>query len=144
MTVLTESFEGGIWTQDSQGDWFRSSQRRLGTGTYSAEVDGPAQNATMTSSPIDLLGLTNATVSFSWFMERSANLGEYVALDVSTDGGVTWQERARLRANVDPENVWLSASVELTNIDSLLLRFRATIDRSHKDANVDALSVFAY
>jgi hypothetical protein len=98
----------------------------------------------MTSSPIELLGLTNATVSFSWFMERSANLGEYVALDVSTDGGVTWQERARLRANVDPENVWLSASVELTNIDSLLLRFRATIDRSHKDANVDALSVFAY
>lgn len=46
VTVFTDSFEvsewNGLWSEDSQNDWFRSTQRAV-DGKYSAEVDGAAR-----------------------------------------------------------------------------------------------------
>ena len=48
--LLAESFEngqwGGAWVEDSQNDWFTSSQR-ASDGAASAEIDGWASNATL-------------------------------------------------------------------------------------------------
>jgi hypothetical protein len=91
-TLLSDSFEvaewNGLGTENAQNDWFRSTQRST-DGTYSAEVDGSATNATLTSAPIDLQGKTSATVTFDWFIERGFDSGEFLAFDVSTDGGAT-------------------------------------------------------
>ncbi|GAB5407396.1 MAG: hypothetical protein Aurels2KO_56270 [Aureliella sp.] len=60
-TVLfADSFEygqwNGKWVEDSQNDWFTSSQRS-GEGRYSAEVDGSANNAKLTvAESFDLSG----------------------------------------------------------------------------------------
>ncbi len=68
--VFADSFEvsewNGLWTEDGQNDWFGSSQRAT-DGSRSAEVDGNASDATLTSIPIDLQGSRhNATIYFSW------------------------------------------------------------------------------
>ncbi len=72
--VFADSFEvsewNGLWTEDSQNDWFRSNQR-ASSGTRSAEVDGPANNAALTSIPINLQGKTNARITLSWLIENS-------------------------------------------------------------------------
>ena len=143
--VWMDSFEGGLgnWTQDAQNDWFQSTQRAV-DGIYSAEVDGYASNAALISSPIDLQGKTNAKITFSWYIESSLDKGEYIALDVSTDGGATWNEKGRLRGNVDQENKWHNKSIELNSIPNLRLRFRGKMSGAEEDANVDLIKVTAW
>jgi len=142
--VFFDSFESGLgnWTQDSQNDWFRSTQRAI-DGSWSAEVDGRASDATLTSEDIDLQGKKNAVITFSWFIERGLDRGEYLAFDVSTDGGSNWTQKAELKGNEDPENTWHNVSVDLSNISSLKIRFRAKISRFNEDANVDMVKVVA-
>ncbi len=126
-----------------QDDWYRSTQRKVGTGRYSAEVDGRAVNSQLVSIPINLQGKTNATVSFSWYIESGLDTGEYLAFDVSTDGGATWVEKARLRGNQDPENSWQKVQLTLSGMSELRLRFRGTMSESSEDADVDAVTVTA-
>ena len=143
--VFTDSFESGLgnWTQDSQKDWFRSNQRFV-DGSYCAEVDGLANNAQLISKPINLQARTNATITFSWLIESSLDTGEYLAFDVSTNGGTTWTENARLKGNVDKEDAWHNVSIKLTNINSLRLRFRGKMSDATEDANVDMVKVVAW
>jgi hypothetical protein len=146
VTVFSDSFEisewDGLWTEDSQNDWFRSTQRAI-SGRYSAEVDGRASNARLTSTPVNLQGKTDATITFSWYIESGLDSGEYLAFDVSTDGGTTWVEKARLKGNVDLENVWHDVSIDLTGINNLRIQFRGTMSDSTEDANVDMVKVTA-
>jgi serine protease len=144
LEVFADGFESGLglWTQDSQQDWFASTQREL-VGARSLQVDGFASNASVMTSAIDLQGKTNATITYSWFIESVFDRGEYIAFDVSLDGGSTWQNLAMLRGNQDPENIWHHKEHKLTNISSLRLRFRGTVSADSEDANVDNLVVTA-
>lgn len=137
-----DSFETSLsrWTQDSQNDWFRSNQRAK-LGTYSAEVDGLANNSSITSGTINVSGTTSVQVSFSWFIESALDSGEYLAFDISTNGGSTWVEYARLRGNQDPENVWQDRSFVVSGAFELTLRFRGKMSVSSEDANVDSVLV---
>lgn len=141
---FVDSFESGLgnWTQDSQNDWFVSSKRST-DGSFSIEVDGRASDASISSSAIDLGGSTSAVIEFDWFIERGLDSGEYIALDVSKDGGNSWQEMRILRGNVDAEDTWHSEVVAVTGISSLAIRFRGTMSRSSEDANIDNIRVVA-
>lgn len=143
--VFTESFENGLsaWSQDSQNDWFTSSQRAK-AGTRAAEVDGSANDAQLKTGTISLGDKTNARISFHWFIESSLDKNEYLAFDVSTNGGASWSEYGRLRANVDVENSWRPVTVTLNNVSNILLRFRAKMSDSAEDANVDDVRVVAF
>lgn len=147
VTVFSDSFEGGLgkWTQDAQLDWFTSTQRAT-NGIYSAEVDGLASDASITTkATIDLSGRSSATLTFDWLIERGLDLGEYLACDLSSNG-TSWTEIRRLKGNVDPENVW--HHVEITLAPSYLtsafkIRFRGKMSSSTEDANVDNVVVTA-
>ena len=145
--VFLDSFEisewNGLWTEDSQNDWFRSSQRAT-DGTSSAEVDGSANNAKLISIPINLQGKNNAKITFSWLIESSLDHREYLAIDASTDKGLTWIEKAKLSGNIDPENVWLDKTIYLNDISSLKIRFRGKMSDASEDANVDFVRVLGY
>ncbi len=150
LVLFNDSFEvsewNGLWVEDSQNDWFRSSQRST-DGSRSAEVDGSATNATLTTaSAIDLGGMQSATLTFDWLIESGFDSGEYLALDVSTNGGASWnQDVRRLNGNVDAENTWHSETVDLTPYSSsnLKIRFRSKVSASDEDANVDNVRITA-
>lgn len=144
--VLRESFENGLgdWVGDEQRKWGESGQRAT-DGTESAEVDGSADDSTLTSPVMDLLGKSNVRISYDWLIERRLDTGEYLAFDVSTNGGATWQEMARLRGNQDREDVWFSESFELSGLSGdVMIRYRATMSRGNEDANVDNIVVEAF
>jgi hypothetical protein len=145
--VFSDSFEvsewNGLWAEDSQRDWHRSTQRAT-HGTRSAEVDGPASAAALTSVPIDLQGRTNARVTFDWLIESGLDSGESLEFRVSTNGGSAWTQRAILRGNIDRENFWHRVTLELTGIGQLRLQFRGQMSGSNEDADVDNVSVVAY
>ncbi len=142
--VFYDSFENGawngLWTEDSQGDWFTSTQRDT-EGSSSAEVDGSANDAQLISIPINLQGSTQATITFNWYIESRLDSGEYLAFDVSTNGGSNWAQHATVMGNADAENTWHPVQIDLSGISSLRLRFRARISSSREDANVDEVSV---
>ncbi|MCA9195434.1 MAG: hypothetical protein KDB03_26870 [Planctomycetales bacterium] len=146
--LFADSFEvsewNGLWVEDSQNDWFRSTQRAT-DGSFAAEVDGSANNATLTiASSIDMSGLQSAELTFDWLIESGFDAGEYLSLDISTNGGATWiQDVRRLNGNVSPENVWHNEVVDLTPYlsASTKIRFRSKVSASDEDANVDNVRI---
>ena len=147
--VFSDSFEvaewDGNWIEDNQNDWFISTQRAV-DGTYSAELDGDALNATLTSIDIDLQGISNATIMFSWLIESSLESNDFIAFDISTDCGETWVQKALLQGNYDMEGVWQDESIDLTGITSgsLKIRFVGTLSQSNEDVNVDMVEVITW
>ena len=142
--VFSDGFEqpawNGRWAEDFQEDWFRSTQRST-ESTHSAEVDGRATAATLTSIPIEPQGRTDATITVPWLIEKGLDRGEYLAFDVSTDNGSTWVEQGRLPGNVDQEHRWHKDTFELLGISSLIIRFRAKMSNRWEDANIDKVQV---
>ena len=144
--IFADSFESGQWSgkwvEDSQNDWFTSTQRST-AGNYSAEVDGLATNATLTvANPIDMSGYGSAELTFDWYIESGFDSGEYVKLDFWN--GSSWIEIRSLGGNVDQENTWHTETVHLENEPSgdylrsdFQFRFRANVSSSTEDANVD-------
>ncbi len=148
IVLFADSFENGawngLWTEDSQNDWFSSTQR-ASDGSYSAEVDGGASNATLsTAQPIDLSPYGSAELTFDWYIESGLDSGEYLALDLFD--GSFWQEVAILRGNVDAENTWHQAAITVDGsylVNNFQLRFRASMSSSTEDANVDNVQLVA-
>jgi VCBS repeat-containing protein len=142
VVVFSDSFENGLgnWTQD-QNDWY-TRDRRATDGNYSAEADGPSSDAELVSPLIDLAGRPNALITFSWRIETTFDTGEYLAMDVSVDGG-PWQEHGKLRGNVDQEGVTHDVQIEITQATNVRLRFRATTSNSNEDGNLDYVVVTA-
>lgn len=145
--LFADSFEAGQWTgnwvEDSQNDWFTSSQRST-DGAFSAEVDGRANDATLQlGSPIDLSGYAAARLNFDWLIEDGFDSGEYLAADVSSDGGASWVTVAQLNGNAAPESQWVSETVDLTPYatSNVLIQFRANISHHSEDANVDNVRI---
>ena len=152
VVLFEDSFEvgsnsndwNGKWVEDSQDDFFRSTQRST-DGSRSAEVDGRAYDATLTlAAPVDLSGYISSTLTFDWYIEKGFDTGEYLAVDISTNGGSSWNyDVRRLSGNVDPENTWHSESVDLSGFASadLLVRFRSYVSSSREDANIDNVRI---
>ena len=147
--LFSDSFENGEWdgkwVEDSQYDWFDSTQRKT-DGNYSAEVDGRATDATLTmTNPIDMTPYGSAELTFDWYIESGFDSGEYLALDFSPDGS-TWTEIERLRGNVDQENTWHNETIDIDPAyltGGFKIRFRAYVSGSREDANVDNVQLFA-
>jgi hypothetical protein len=150
LVVFSDSFEGtdftGRWVQDGQNDWF-VSPRRATAGSRSAKIAGPTRDAQLTSIEINPHEASIATLKFDWFIASSLDSGEYLAFDVSINGGGTWTEMARLSGSnsASPtENLWHGAQIGLTGLvasDRLRLRFRGSLSAGDEDAQVDNLSV---
>ena len=154
VVLFADSFEGpewgNLWVEDNQNDWFRSTQRAT-DGSRSAEVDGRATNATLTlnndGEAINITGYQSATLTFDWLIERGFDTGEFLALDISVDGGMSWTPTVRqLNGNVDPENVWHPETVDLLSTFSgtdLKIQFRSSVNKPNEDANVDNVRIVA-
>lgn len=130
----------GLWKEDSQNNWSRSNKKAF-QGKYSASAKGTANNATLTSVPIDLQGNTNATITFSWFIVPKVDKTHYIAFDASSDGGKTWAQYSILRGDVSPEGVWVEETVTLGNLNILQLRFRANLKDKKQLGYVDVVKV---
>ncbi len=50
---------------------------------------GPAMPRSRLTAPIDLSGYSSAELTFDWLIESGFDSGEYLSLDVSSDGGAT-------------------------------------------------------
>ena len=141
--LFSDSFEhgqwNGLWVQDSQNDWFTSTQRAT-DGSYSAEVDGSASDATLTIASSDQ-------------PHAVRQRGAHVSTGSSRAGWTrasTWRSTCstapagrklpNCSGNVDAENVWHSPVVDIDGsylVSNFQFRFRAKMSGSDEDANVD-------
>lgn len=146
--LLADSFEqgewNGTWVEDGQNDWARRSQR-ASDGSYSAEVDGWANDATLTlASPLDLTSYESAELTFSWYIESNWDGGEYLAVDGYS--GNNWTQLASLQGNVDAENTWHHEAITIDGsylTSDFKIRFRAKVSSSREDGFVDNVRIEA-
>lgn len=139
--LFSDSFESGlsVWTQDAQIDW-NESRRNAFSGSYAAEIDGRATDSLLISPLIATNGRT-VKIDFAWLIENSFDTGEYIAFDISTDGGTTWTTRATLRGNVDTEDRWHALSATVETSTSIRIRFRGKVSGATEDGYVDAVTI---
>jgi len=141
--VFSDDFEtgnfGSNWT--STGAWRVVTARKY-EGSYSAEIDGSVTDSALVSEDIDVSDCSTATIDFAWYIEGGLDSGEYLAFEVSSDGG-GWTEIARLDGNVDPENMWIPETflIDVSGTSTLNIRFLGTMSSSNEDAYVDAVQV---
>lgn len=140
--LFADSFESGLglWTQGSQGDW-QATTRNSYDGRYSAEIDGRTTDGQLISPNISLGSTGDVRIRFDWLIEKGLDAGEYLAFDISTNGGANWTEYRRLRGNVDPENVWTHESETFNGVSQIRVRFRGTMSSGTEDAYVDVVLV---
>ena len=96
------------------------------------------------SSAIDVTAYATVELTFDWLIENGFDSGEYLSLDISTNGGSSWiQDVRRLSGNVDAENTWHGETVDLAAYGSsnLLIRFRSSVSGSSEDANIDNVKI---
>lgn len=149
-TELYDSFESGewngLWVEDKQNDWSRSALRAK-DGLYSAVVRGRAQDSTLTlAKAINLGGKSYAQLMFSWYIEKTIDLKEYVAVDVSIDKGKTWKQLGALAGDVDKEDTWHDVVINLDKkymVSELKIRFRANMSLTNEGASVDEVKLVA-
>ena len=110
-----------------------------------AEVDGSATDAQLISPIINLQGRIDTYISFSWFIKTELDSGEYLAFDISQDGGTTWIELRRLDGNVGPENTWRDEILDGVwgPAGTMRLRFRGKMSGVEEDAYIDNVRVIA-
>ena len=88
--IFTEDFESvdswnKNWIQDSQNDWRRRENARTFDGSFSAELDGRANNAVLQlRNSLDVSSFDDAQVDMQWLIETSFDNNEFLAIDVST------------------------------------------------------------
>jgi len=148
IVLFEDSFEvgewNGLWVEDSQNDWFRSTQRAT-DGAQSAEVDGRATDATLTmANAADLTPFRGVQLTYSSYIESGLDTGEYLALDLFN--GVWHNDVAIRRGNVDQENNWHHETINIGEaflVDNFKIRFRAKMSWSSEDANVDNVRLLA-
>ncbi len=150
--LFEETFEDSAtwesnWDLDPLTGWQQSS-RRATEGTWSGEVNGNVNNGSITSLAIDLSGnYSSATLNFDWRIQRNLDNNEFVSLDISNDNGDSWTQDIRtLRGNIDPENLWIQETLDLTSFigsQEVLIRFRGTMNGQRERVNVDAIRVTA-
>ncbi len=150
--LFEETFEDSAtwesnWGLDTLSGWQQSS-RRATEGTWSGEVNGNVNNGSITSLAIDLSGnYSSATLNFDWRIQRNLDNNEFVSLDISNDNGDSWTQDIRtLRGNIDPENLWIQETLDLTSFigsQEVLIRFRGTMNGQRERVNVDAIRVTA-
>lgn len=134
----------GVWTEDAQNDWFRTTSHKHGDdGPASACVDGTATDATLTTvSNIDVSGSSTVTVDCWWWIDSGLDDGEYLKCEYKLDSD-SWAELDSLDGNVDTENYWhhLQLDVNTSGKSNMLLRFKGKMSRSNEDAYVDTVKV---
>ena len=148
VVLFSEDFENADvfsdqWNLNPANGWQRSSRRAKGS-SWSGELNGRVNDGSMTSKVIDLTGVSSAELSFVWRNQRNVDTGEFVALDLSNDQGQTWEEGvATLRGNVDPENIWIQESIDLSDWvgGEVQARFRGSMSASKERANVDDILI---
>ncbi|MGA1875619.1 MAG: S8 family serine peptidase, partial [bacterium] len=144
--VFSDSFEDGEgnWQQDLQNSWVLSSFRST-DGNYSVMVNGPVDNAQIfTRDNLDLSGKRRAILSFDWLIGIGLDEGEYLALDLSSDGGISWEEVRKLSGNVDQEGIWHHEEIDIASLymtSTFKVRFRATMNRFFEGVYLDMVTL---
>ncbi len=137
------------WSVDTNGTPSGSTGPSSATqGSYYIYVEAsgngtgyPNKQAILNSPCFDLSGLSEASFSFSYHMYGATDMGS-IALDASTDNGVTWTSIWSKTGNQG--NSWLNASIDLTTYvgGGVQLRFnRITGSTWQADVAIDNLSL---
>ena len=157
--IFTEDFESidswnNNWVQDSQSDWLRRENARMFDGSFSAELDGRANNAQLQLlNPLDISSFDDVLVNMKWLIETSFDRNEFLAFDISINKD-SWQQIDILTGangtggdeqsgNPFQDNVIALSDygVDFSNASTLDVRFRGTANRSNEDAYIDSLVI---
>jgi thermitase len=155
VVLFSDSFEDATfnkWVQVNQRDWSVSTQRAT-DGRRSAEIDGLATNATLSmKNSLNLIGKTNSTLSFSWYLESSWDAGEYIQLELFYSG--TWHATTYsingATGTGPQENKWMTVTIALDKTSfggsmpmDFKVRFKAKVSDSSEDGNIDNVRLVA-
>ncbi|MCD6461870.1 MAG: VWA domain-containing protein, partial [Thermoplasmata archaeon] len=142
----TGDYSGGPWTEGGNTGRVEVSNANPHTGTYSVRYRGAS---TLLGSPKqaniwtekDLSAYTSATLTF-WWTCSGFDSGEFVRLDLSPDGGSTWDNNVR---SITGSTGWTQETVDLSGYLTSNMRIRIWFraDSNNEKGYVDDFAIDA-
>ncbi|TKJ17249.1 hypothetical protein CEE44_01815 [Candidatus Woesearchaeota archaeon B3_Woes] len=141
--IFYEDFESGgfatNWTQDAQADWFEEAVISQCGASKSAGVQFSTDAWLQTKNNFSLDSYDDAELSAALYIDGSFIAGEYLCMDYSCNGGVSWNRNATQTdggvgglcqdATFDPLDSWRNVTLNITSACGVLpsnfkVRFR--------------------
>ncbi|OHA42619.1 MAG: hypothetical protein A3G59_03390 [Candidatus Taylorbacteria bacterium RIFCSPLOWO2_12_FULL_47_20] len=130
---FSDDFDGGNltlnWVNDAAGAWVLSQKEKI-SPEYSIGVTGRVRNAAVRSKQI-AVGGNSTRIEFSWRIDSMFSSRDYLAFDVSTDGGKSFSQKAVFSGGSSAKGAWKTESVSISVAQNLVLRFRGNIARRY-------------
>lgn len=152
--MLSETFANlDAWTRQGGTNW------RIGIPDEGGQPpDHPATNTVakadncgsecklVLTNGLNLTGHSSATLSLYRYVDDSLDSGEYLKIDVSSDGGTTWSNAFTWSGGTDDDDTWHLESYDLaSHLNSADFKVRAVAKASSitEDIMIDDLTIMS-
>lgn len=156
VVTFSDDFEEGTldkWTESGELDWRAHNFDELALPPNHndtnnvAEADNCDTQCVITlASPIDLSSLTNSTLKFYRYIDNALDHGEYLRVEVTSDGTNWTQLDEWTPENGDDDDEWHLQDYNITQYQSstFSLRFIAHMSSSNEEVGIDDVEVSGY
>ncbi len=150
VTILNENFQNGFsqWnvTTASNGTWriippSGNAVPQSAAGNTVAHGDDCDNGCTVTlNSARDLQTFSSASLQFWRYIDRSIDRNEFLAVDVSGNGGASWQTLATWTDGSGDDSTWHRETIAVpgnVRTSNFLVRFRSLQSFSTEEVEID-------
>ena len=151
---LAETFEADLsaWTEEGETDWRIGSPDEGGhplghnaaTNTVAEADNCDSECRLVLSDGLDLTGYGSAAMTLYRYVDDSLDVGEYLRVDVSEDGGTSWTNAYDWQGGRDDDDTWTMHTLDLADhLDSgnFKIRLAARASSPSEDVMVDTLII---
>jgi len=146
-SVFFDDFENGFgkWTESNEFDWtIEPPKERSVPGNPSPNLVAHADNCDKfcvltVASPIDLSSYTGGTLSFWRFVDGSLDNNEYLEVNISNNGGATWDQIFYWTNNNGDTNAWTQETYDLTGYltNDFMMQFISKESGKKEEVEID-------
>ena len=152
-TSLSEPFDDlDVWTEEGETGWSTGSPDEGGhppghpaaTNTVAEADDCDSECRLVLFDGLDLTGYDSAAMTLYRYVDDDLDGGEYLKVDVSTNGGTSWINAYDWQGNRDDDDTWTKHMFDLADhlhSSNFKVRLAVKASSSSEDVMVDSLSI---
>ncbi len=152
MTIFSDTFDNlDAWTREGESDWRVGIPDEGGhppdhpvTNIVAETDDCDNECMLVLTNSLDLTSYSAATLSLYRYVDNSLDSGEYLRIDVSSNGGTSWSNILTWAGGIDDDDTWHKETFDLASYlgsSDFKVRAVAKASSSSEDLVVDSLKI---
>ncbi len=151
-TIFSDTFDNlDAWTKEGELNWRTGLPDEGGhppdhpiTNTVAETDDCDDECILVLTNSLDLTSYSTANLTLYRYVDNSLDSGEYLKIDVSSNGGTTWSNIFTWAGGVDDDDTWHKETFDLASYlgsSDFTIRAVAKASSSSEDLIMDSLNI---